>query len=52
VIHRKKATRSLGFVGQPDDVAWMALYLCSDQARWSTGGNFPLDGGRACLSAR
>jgi NAD(P)-dependent dehydrogenase (short-subunit alcohol dehydrogenase family) len=51
-LERGKETHPLGFVGEPDDVAWMALYLASDLARWVTGGIFPLDGGRACLSAR
>ncbi len=51
-LARSKETHPLGSVGQPDDAAWMALYLMSDQARWVTGGVFPLDGGRACLSAR
>ena len=51
-LARGKETHPLGFVGQPDDVAWMALYLCSDLSRWVTGGVFPLDGGRALLSAR
>jgi NAD(P)-dependent dehydrogenase (short-subunit alcohol dehydrogenase family) len=51
-LERGRETHPLGFVGEPDDVAWMALYLCSDLARWVTGGIFPLDGGRACLSAR
>jgi NAD(P)-dependent dehydrogenase (short-subunit alcohol dehydrogenase family) len=51
-LARGKETHPLGFVGEPDDVAWMALYLASDLARWVTGGVFPLDGGRACMSAR
>jgi len=51
-LARGKETHPLGFVGEPDDAAWMALYLASDLARWVTGGVFPLDGGRACLSAR
>jgi len=51
-LARSRETHPLGFVGEPDDIAWMALYLCSDLARWVTGGIFPLDGGRACLSAR
>jgi NAD(P)-dependent dehydrogenase (short-subunit alcohol dehydrogenase family) len=51
-LARSRETHPLGFVGEPDDVAWMALYLCSDLARWATGGVFPLDGGRACLRAR
>jgi NAD(P)-dependent dehydrogenase (short-subunit alcohol dehydrogenase family) len=51
-LARGRETHPLGFVGEPDDAAWMALYLASDLARWVTGGIFPLDGGRACLSAR
>jgi NAD(P)-dependent dehydrogenase (short-subunit alcohol dehydrogenase family) len=51
-LARGKETHPLGFVGEPDDVAWMALYLSSDLARWVTGGIFPLDGGRELLSAR
>lgn len=35
----------LGF-GQPDDVAHMAAFLLSSQARWITGQNFVLAGGR------
>ena len=51
-LARSRETHPLGFVGEPDDAAWMALYLCSDQARWVTGTVMPLDGGRGCLSAR
>ena len=51
-LERSRETHPLGFVGEPDDVAWLALHLCSDQARWSTGGVFALDGGRACMSSR
>lgn len=31
--------------GTPDEVARLVLFLASDQARWITGGNFPIDGG-------
>jgi NAD(P)-dependent dehydrogenase (short-subunit alcohol dehydrogenase family) len=51
-LERSKATHPLGFVGQPADVAALALFLCSDEARWITGGVFPIDGGRALSSAR
>jgi NAD(P)-dependent dehydrogenase (short-subunit alcohol dehydrogenase family) len=36
----------LGRVGQPDDVAHAALYLCSDEARFITGVALPVDGGK------
>jgi NAD(P)-dependent dehydrogenase (short-subunit alcohol dehydrogenase family) len=32
-------------LGQPDDIAWCAVYLASDEAGWVTGANFPVDGG-------
>ncbi len=35
----------IGRMGTPEEVATMALYLCSDEASFITGGAFPLDGG-------
>lgn len=32
-------------VGQPEDVAWCALFLASDEASWITAADFPVDGG-------
>jgi len=32
-------------LGRPDDVAWAALFLASDEARWVTGVALPVDGG-------
>lgn len=31
--------------GDPEDVGWAAVYLCSDAARFVTGINLPVDGG-------
>ena len=31
--------------GKPDDVANMALFLCSDAASWVTGQTYPVNGG-------
>lgn len=35
----------IGAVVQPDDVAALILFLCSDAARMITGTNIPIDGG-------
>ncbi|MFP3799074.1 MULTISPECIES: SDR family NAD(P)-dependent oxidoreductase [Paraburkholderia] len=32
-------------VGQPEDIAWCALFLASDESAWVTGAEFPVDGG-------
>jgi NAD(P)-dependent dehydrogenase (short-subunit alcohol dehydrogenase family) len=32
-------------MGQPEDVAQMAVYLASDESSWITGAAMPLDGG-------
>jgi len=32
-------------LGTPDDVATMALFLCSDAAAWITGQTYPVNGG-------
>lgn len=32
-------------IGEPKDIANMSVFLASDQAKWITGGIFPVDGG-------
>ena len=39
------AYQPLGRMGTPEEVAHMALYLCSDEASFITGQAFPIDGG-------
>jgi NAD(P)-dependent dehydrogenase (short-subunit alcohol dehydrogenase family) len=42
----------LGRVGEPEDVARAALFLCSDDAAWITGVTLPVDGGLTAGSYR
>ncbi|MGA8492351.1 MAG: SDR family oxidoreductase [Terriglobales bacterium] len=39
------AVHPIGRLGQPEDVAGMAVYLASDESAWVTGSVFPVDGG-------
>jgi 3-oxoacyl-[acyl-carrier protein] reductase len=40
-----RATTPLGRIGQPDDIAGIAAFLASDDARWITGRTILADGG-------
>ena len=35
----------IGRMGKPEEVAFLALYLCSDEASFVTGQAYPIDGG-------
>jgi len=35
----------MGRFGEPDDIGWAAVYLCSPAARFVTGVLLPIDGG-------
>ena len=38
-------TQPIGRMGKPEEIANLALYLCSDEAAFITGTDFPIDGG-------
>ena len=38
-------TQPIGRMGTPDEVATVALFLCSDEASFVTGSAYPVDGG-------
>lgn len=42
---RLAKTQPIGRMGTPEEVAHLALYLCSDEAAFITGCDYPIDGG-------
>jgi len=38
-------TQPIGRMGKPEEIAALALYLCSDEASFITGTDYPIDGG-------
>jgi 2-keto-3-deoxy-L-fuconate dehydrogenase len=45
MFERLSKTQPIGRMGTPDEVATLALYLCSDEASFITGSDYPIDGG-------
>jgi NAD(P)-dependent dehydrogenase (short-subunit alcohol dehydrogenase family) len=43
-------TQPIGRMGKPEEIAALALYLCSDEAAFVTGTDYPIDGGYLKLS--
>ncbi|WP_326983082.1 SDR family oxidoreductase [Chryseobacterium sp. MYb264] len=43
-------TQPIGRMAQPQEVASLALYLCSDEASFITGVDYPIDGGFTTLN--
>jgi NAD(P)-dependent dehydrogenase (short-subunit alcohol dehydrogenase family) len=46
VFAQLSAYQPVGRMGKPEEVAYMALYLASDEAAMITGNAFPIDGGK------
>jgi len=45
MFDKLSATQPIGRMGTPQEVADLALYLCSDEAAFATGTDYPIDGG-------
>jgi NAD(P)-dependent dehydrogenase (short-subunit alcohol dehydrogenase family) len=45
MFQQLSAYQPLGRMGTPEEVAQLALYLCSDESSFITGQAFPIDGG-------
>ncbi|MBT9444082.1 MAG: glucose 1-dehydrogenase [Hyphomonadaceae bacterium] len=49
-VHDKLSRQvPMGRIGEPDDVAYMVLYLASDEAKFVTGAEFKVDGGISAM---
>lgn len=44
------ASQPIGRMGKPEEIANLALYLCSDEASFITGTDYPIDGGFVTLN--
>jgi NAD(P)-dependent dehydrogenase (short-subunit alcohol dehydrogenase family) len=44
-LKQLERAQPIGRMGTPDEVAILALYLCSDEASFVTGVDYSLDGG-------
>ncbi|MNK17920.1 4-formylbenzenesulfonate dehydrogenase TsaC1/TsaC2 [compost metagenome] len=50
MFDRLSKTQPIGRMGLPSEVATLALYLCSDEAAFITGCDYPIDGGFTTLN--
>lgn len=45
MFEKLSKTQPIGRMARPEEIATLALYLCSDEARFITGTDYPIDGG-------
>jgi NAD(P)-dependent dehydrogenase (short-subunit alcohol dehydrogenase family) len=45
MFEKLSKTQPIGRMGKPDEIASLALFLCSDEAAFITGCDYPIDGG-------
>jgi 2-keto-3-deoxy-L-fuconate dehydrogenase len=45
MFEKLSKTQPIGRMGKPEEVASLALFLCSDEASFITGTDYPIDGG-------
>lgn len=51
MFEKLSRTQPIGRMGRPEEIAHLALYLCSDEAAFITGTNYPIDGGFVHLNS-
>ncbi|MGA8938989.1 MAG: SDR family oxidoreductase [Acidobacteriaceae bacterium] len=45
MMQKLAGSQPIGRMGLPEEIGWLALYLCSDAASFITGVDYPIDGG-------
>ena len=50
MFNKLAKTQPIGRMGKPEEIASLVLYLCSDEASFITGSDYPIDGGLIKLS--
>ncbi len=45
MFEKLSASQPIGRMAQPEEIAKLALFLCSDDAGFITGNDYPIDGG-------
>lgn len=51
MFEKLSKTQPIGRMGTPEEMALLALFLCSDAAGFITGANYPIDGGFITLNS-
>lgn len=50
MFEKLSQTQPIGRMGKPEEIAGLALYLCSDESAFTTGSNYSIDGGFTTLN--
>jgi 2-keto-3-deoxy-L-fuconate dehydrogenase len=50
MFEKLSKTQPIGRMAKPEEIAGLALYLCSDEASFITGVDYPIDGGFTTLN--
>jgi len=45
MFRKLETSQPIGRMAKPEEIAYLALYLCSDEASFITGCDYPIDGG-------
>lgn len=51
MFEKLSKTQPLGRMGKPEEIAYLVLYLCSSEAGFITGCDYPIDGGFITLNS-